>query len=208
MSWNYVTLIGNVSGGLLIGSGGGVSCINVSSLDVLSLTGNIVVSFWVVDNLGFNWEILDSFPSSFNRFVFNNGLFDFLRNVFNLSFNGVIVGDGSFDGNSFGSGDFFIINNFSFEWDSFNSFDLIVFNVFFLERNVFDSGLDWDFLSDDLLNEVLGSSSDSGVSTGGSGECLVDHFVVSWDSCVRILYNCLSSGVSGRSSGISVDMRV
>lgn len=129
----------NVSGSLLVLGGCGVSSVNVTSLDVLTLSGDVVVPFWVVDDLGFNWQILDSFPDSFDWFVLNDGFFDFLWNVFDLSFNGIIVGDGSFDWDSFSSGDFLILDDFSFVWDSFDSFDLVVFDVFLFEWNVFDS---------------------------------------------------------------------
>lgn len=114
---------------------------------------NVVVSLWIVDNLGLNWEILDSFPNSFNWLVLNDGFFDFLWNVFNLSFNGIVVGDGSFNGDSFSVGNLLIFNNFSFIGNSFNSFDLVVFNVFLFEWNVFDSALDWDLFSNNFLGQ-------------------------------------------------------
>lgn len=156
----------------------GVSSLNVAGLDVLTLTSDVVVPFWVVDDLGFNWQVLNSFPDSFDWFVFNDGFFDFLGNVFNLSFNGIVIGDGSFDGDSFGSGDFLILYDFSFVWDSFDSFDLIVLNVLLFERNVLDSGFDWNLFGDNLLGEAL---TDSGVSSGAGLEGLVDELVVLGD---------------------------
>jgi len=151
-----------------------VASLNVSSLDVLSLSGNVVVSFWVVDDLGLNWEILDSFPDSFDWFVFDDCLFDFFWNVFDLSFNGIVIGDGSFDWDSFSSGDFFVFNDFSFVGNSLDSFDLIVFDVFLFEWNVFNSGFDWDLFGNDFLDQILGISSDSRVSISCVGIGLVD----------------------------------
>jgi hypothetical protein len=149
------TLAWDISGTLMF---------NVTSLDNFSLLWDVVISFWVVDNLSLDWKILDSFPDSFDWFIFNDGLFNFLWDVFNLSFNGIIVGDSSFDWDSFSVGHFFVLDDFSFVWDSFDSFDLIVFNVFFFEWDVFDSAFNWDFFSNNLLGKIL---SDLGVSSGG-----------------------------------------
>ena len=134
---------------------------NVSGFDVLSLSDNVVVPFWVVDDLGFDWEILDSFPDSFDWFVFDDCLFDFFWNVFDLGFNGIVIGDGSFDWDSFSSGHFFVFDDFSFVGNSFDSFDLIVFDVFLFEWNVFDSGFDWYLFGNNFLNKILGISSKS-----------------------------------------------
>lgn len=116
-----------------------VSTFNITSLNVLALAGNVVVPFWVVDDLGLDWQVLNSFPNSLNWLVFNDGLLDFLWNVLDLSLDGIVVSDGSFDGDSLGSGDFLILDDFSFVWDSLNSLDLIVLNVLLLEWNIFDS---------------------------------------------------------------------
>jgi hypothetical protein len=167
----------------VIGVGGGhtllvawrVSSLDVAGLDVLALPSDVVVSFRVVDDLSFNWQVLNSFPDSFNWFVFNDSFFNFLGNVFDLGFNSVVVSDGSFDGDSFSSGNFFVFDDFSFVWNSFNSFDLIVFNVFLFEWNVFDSRFDWDFFSDDLLGKAL---ADSRVTASWCLESLVDQLVV------------------------------
>lgn len=149
-----------------------ISSLDIASLDVFSLSSNVVVSFWVVNNLSFDWKILNSFPDPFNRFIFNNCFFDFLWNVFNLSFNGIIISDGSLNRNSFSSGDFFIFNNFSFIWNSFDSFNLIVFNVFLFKWNIFYSRFNWNLLSNNFLGQTL---SQSGVSSRCL-ECLVDKF--------------------------------
>ena len=87
------------------------------------------------------------------RFDCGDGFFDFFWNVFDLSFNGIIVGDGSLNWNSFSVGHFFVFNNLSFVWNSFNSFNLIVLNVFFLEWNVFNSAFDWNLFSNDFLGK-------------------------------------------------------
>ena len=158
LNWVSSLNIGGVGGNSSLLVSRGISSFNVTSLDVLALAGNIIVPFWVVDDLGLNWQVLNSFPDSFDWLVFNDGFFDFFWNVLDLSFDGIIVSNGSFDGDSFGSGDFFVFNDFSFVWDSFNPFDLIVLNVLLLEWNVFDSGFDWDLLSDDLLGQALANS--------------------------------------------------
>ena len=139
-------------GGCLIGGGDGLLClmnsVSVSGLDVFScLSSNIFFSFGVVNNLGFNWEILDSFPGLLNWLVFDDGLFDFLGDVFNLSFNSVVVGDGSLNWDSFVVNNFLILNDFPFKGNSLDPFNLVVLDVFLLERNVFDSTLNWDFFS-------------------------------------------------------------
>ena len=159
----------NVSGGAarnVLGVGGGhallvasgVAALNITGLDVLALARDVVVSFGVVDDLGLDWQVLNSLPDSLDWLVLDDGFFDFLWNVLDLGFDGIVVSDGSFDGDSFGSGDFFVFDDFSFEWDSFDSFDLVVLNVLLLEWNVFDSGFDWDLLSDDLLGQALADS--------------------------------------------------
>ena len=152
---------------------------------------------------------MNSFPDSFDWFIFYDCLFDFFWNVFNLSFNGIIISDSSFDWNSFSSGNFFIFNDFSFIWNSFDSFDLIVLDVFLFEWNVFNSRFDWDLFGNDFLGQAL---SESWISTSWCLESLVNEFVVLWDLTVGGLSlikwgissdiwatsdNGLSGGISG-----------
>lgn len=184
--WNVTGLVNGFSSDSTLGwnvggTSSGVTSFNVTGLDVLTLAWDVVVSFWVVDNLGFNWQILNSFPDSFDWFIFNDSLFDFFWNIFDLSFNGIIIGNGSFDWDSFSSGDFFIFNDFSFIWNSFNSFDLIVFNIFLFEWNVLNSWFDWDLFGNDFLGQAL---SKSWISTSWGLEGLVNKFVVLWDLTV------------------------
>ena len=124
---------------------------------------------------------MNSFPDSFDWFIFYDCLFNFLWNVLNLSFNGIIISDGSFDWNSFSSGNFFIFNDFSFIRNSFDSFDLIIFDVFLFEWNVLNSGFNWDLFGNDFLSQAL---SKSWISTGWGLESLINEFVVLWDLTV------------------------
>ena len=110
--------------------------LNISSLNVLSLSSNIFFSFWVVNDLSLNWEILNSFPCFFNWFIFNNSFFNFFRDIFNLSFNSIIICNSSFNWNSLIMNNFVIFNNLSFIRNSFNSFYLIIFNIFLFEKNL------------------------------------------------------------------------
>lgn len=150
--------VSGVGGIALLESGGGILVVNVSSSDVLALSGDVVVSFGVVDNLGFDGQVLDSLEDSFNGFVLDDGLFNFLGDVFDLSFDSVVVGDGSFDWDSLGSGNFLIFDDFSLVRNSLDSLDLVVFDVLLLEGDVFDSGFDWDLFSDNFLSQALTDS--------------------------------------------------
>ena len=115
------------------------------------MADNVFFSLWVVNNLGFNGQILNTFPSSLDGLIFNNSFFNFFRNILNLSFDSIVVGDGSFDGDSLGVDDFLVFDDFSLERNSLDSFNSIIFDVFSLERNVLDPALHWDFLSDNFL---------------------------------------------------------
>jgi hypothetical protein len=77
----------------------------------------------LLDDLSFNSLVFNSFLNSFNGNVFSISVLVNLRNIFDLVFNGVVVGDLSFSGNVF---------------NSFNSF---VFEDGFFIGNVFDSAL-------------------------------------------------------------------
>jgi hypothetical protein len=146
------TLRWNVSWTLLIRGLISSSSFNISSLNISTWARDVIISFWIVNNLSFNWKILNSFPNSFNWFVLNDSLFDFFRNILDLSLNCIIVSDGSLDWNSFSSGDFFVFNNLSFIWNSFDSFDLIVLNIFLFEWNILNSWFNRDFFSNNFLN--------------------------------------------------------
>ena len=115
------------------------------------MADNVFFSLWVVHNLGFNGQILNTLPSSLDGLIFNNSFFNFFRNILNLSFDSIVVGDSSFDGDSLGVDDFLVFDDFSFERNSLDSFNSIIFDVFSLERNVLDPALHWDFLSDNFL---------------------------------------------------------
>lgn len=161
---------GHVGGG----TGGGVAALNVASLDVLTLAGDVVVTLWVVDDLGLDGEILHSLPHPLNWLVLHNGLLNLLGNILNLSFNGIVVSNSPFNGDSLSPCNLFILNNLSFIWNSLNPFNLIIFDVFFLEGDVLDTGLNGDFLSNDFLSKAL---AEGGV-TGSGLEGLVHQFVV------------------------------
>lgn len=122
-----------------------------TAMDQVTLTLDVVVSLGVVDDLSLNWQVLNSFPCSFDGFVFNNSLLNFLRNVLNLSFNCVVVSNSSFNWNSFSVDNFFIFNNFLLVWDSFNSFDSVVLDIFLFEGNILNSAFNWDLFSNSLM---------------------------------------------------------
>lgn len=130
--------------------------LNISSLNILSsLSSNIFFSFWVVNNLSLNWEILNSFPCFFDGLIFNNSFFNFFWDIFNLSFNSIIICDGSFNWNSLIMNNFIIFYNLSLIRNSFNSFYLIIFNIFFFERNIFNSAFNWNLLCYNFLSKVI-----------------------------------------------------
>ena len=59
-NWNVTSLVDSFSSDSTLawnvsGTSGGISSFNVTGLDVLTLARNVVVSFWVVDDLSFNW---------------------------------------------------------------------------------------------------------------------------------------------------------
>lgn len=173
---------------------------NISSSNVLALACDIVVSFRVMNDLSFDWQVLNSFPNSFNWLIFNDRLFDFFRNVLYLSLNSIVISDGSFNGNSLSSGHFLILDNLPFVRNPFDSFDLIVFDIFLFKGNVFDSGFNWNFFSDNFLSQTL---TDSRISSSGGLESLVYNFVVRWRSVV----NWSLSGDDWTSGGVGLISR-
>jgi hypothetical protein len=159
-----------------------------------------------VDNLCFNGDILNSFVNLLNWLFNHNGLFDFSSNVLNLSFYGIIISNGPFNGNSFVSNDFFIFNDFSLNWDLVNFLDLFILNIFLFEWNIFDSALNGDLFSNCFVNSasngislvdssislVSSISSDKGVgivgsSLDGSSSCVISSGLGSSCSCVDLL---------------------
>ena len=172
----------------------GVASLNIAGLDVLALARDVVVSLGVVDDLGLDGQVLNSFPDSLDWLVLDNGLLDFLWNVLDLGLDGVVVSDGSLNWNSFGSGDFLVLDDFSLVWNSLDSFDLVVLNVLLLEWNVFDSGFDWDLLGDDLLGQALANP---WVATSTGLESLVDKLVVLGNRAVGGLSSIDDAGSLG-----------
>ena len=153
-------------------------------MDVLSsLSSNIFFCFRVVDYLGLDWEILNSFPGSFNRFIFYDGLLDFFGDVLNLGFHCIVVGDGSLHWNSLVVDHFLILDNFSLVRDSFNSFHLVIFNVFFLEGDVFNSAFNWDFFR--YCSVSLRSSGNVvAFRVGSSADIVGSNWLCGGDICV------------------------
>ena len=141
-----------------IGGVGGVWGFNFASAfcsDVLgTLSNNVFFSFGVVDDLSLNRQILNSFPDSFHWFIFHNGLFYFFGNVFHLSFDSVVIGDGSFHWDSLAMDYFFIFDDLAFVGYSVDTFYLVVLDVFFLEWDVFDPTFNWDFFCNHFLSNV------------------------------------------------------
>lgn len=126
--------------------------VDVSSLNVFStLSGNIFFPFWIVNNLSFNRKILNSFPGSLDGLVFDDSLFNFLGNVFNLGFNSIVVSNRSFNWNPLVVHHLFIFHYFSFIRNPFYPFNFVVFNIFLLKWNVLYSALHWDLFSYCLL---------------------------------------------------------
>ena len=145
--------------------------------------------------MGFNWNILNSIINSFNCFLNHNGLFNCSFDIFNLSLDGIVVSDGSFDGNSLISYDFLVFGHLYFNWNLIDLFDLFIFNVFLFEWDVLDSALDWDFLSNSsLLNcmrsrDCISSNCTSSVSSG-----------ISSNYTSSVSSNCCGSSLSANCS--------
>ena len=134
---------------------------------------DVVISLGVVDDLSFNGNVLNSFIYFLDWLINHDGLFDFSSDVFDLGLNGIVVSDGSFDGNTFVSNDLFVFGHFNFKRNLVDLFDLLVFNVFLFEGNVFNSALDGDFLSDNLVGSACNSISSNGSTSGGGGVVLL-----------------------------------
>jgi hypothetical protein len=119
-----------------------------------------------------------------------------------LSLNGIVVGDGSFIGDTLITNDFLIFDDFSLNWNLVNLFDLLILNVFLLEGNIFDSALNWDLLSNGLVNSTLSVSSSGsiGISTSANGICSCSS---SNGISIGTSINCIG-GSGSRTSGIDL----
>ena len=170
----------------------GSSSCSITSLYIFStLASNIFFSLWIVNNLSFDWKILNSLPSSFYWLIFNNGFLDLLWNVLDLSLNSIIISDGSLDWNSFVVDYLLILDNFSFKRNSFNSLDSVILNIFFLERNILYSAFNWYFFSN---NSLSWSNSDSWscISTSGVSTCSITTCVITACSISSIISGTIS----------------
>lgn len=161
----------------------------------LGLSRDVVITLGVVNNLSFNGNILNSFVDSLNGLLNHHGFFDFSSDVLDLSFNGIVVSDGSLIGDSFVSDDLLVLNDLSLDWDLVNLFDLFILNVFLLEGNILDSALNWDLLSNGLVDSTLPVSSGTiGISTSANG-------IVSSSSSNSIGIGTSINGIGGSGSG-------
>ncbi len=144
---------------------------NGSSLDAdvlssdLSLGGDVVVSLGVMNDLGLNWDILDSLIDALHWLLNHNGLLNFSSDVLNLSLNGIVVGDGSLNGHSHAADDFFVFNDFSLNGNLVDLLNLLVFNVFLLEGDVLNSALYWDLSSNCFVGSSGGANGSNGVNS-------------------------------------------
>jgi len=137
--------VGNVGNGGVVLNWNVLELLNWDSLNVLNdwllnnllddwllnnllddwLLDNLLLD-WLVDDLSFNSLVFNSFLDSFNWNVFSVSVLIDLGNIFSLVFDGVVVGNSSFSGNVFSSGNSFVF----------------IFNSF--ERNIFNSGFSSD----------------------------------------------------------------
>jgi len=102
--------------------------LNYGLLDVLDwLLDNLLL--WLVDNLSLNSLIFNSLLDSLLWDVLGVSLLIDLRNILSLVFNGVIVGDSSFMGNNFLTGNFLVVIDNTLDGDSLNVFNSLVLNV-------------------------------------------------------------------------------
>jgi len=113
-----------------------------------------------------------------------------------LGFNGIVVSDGSLIGNSFISDNLLVLDDLSLNWNLVNLFDLLIFNVFLLEGNILDSALNWDLLSNSLVDSTLSISSSGSIGISSSA-----NDIVSCSSSNGIGISTSINGISGSGSG-------
>jgi hypothetical protein len=133
----------------LVGGVGDISDLasaGVPGLDVFALSGYIFFSLGVVDDLSFNGEVLYSFPCSLDWFVLDDRLFDLFRDVFDLGFDGVVVGDGFLDGDSLSVDYLFVLDNLLFVGDLDYFLHSVILDVLLFEGDVLDAALNGDLL--------------------------------------------------------------
>lgn len=114
----------------------------------------------LVNNLSLDSLIFNSFNHFFLRNVFDVFLLENLRNILNLVFNGIVVGDLLFLWHLDLSLDFFVFDNLSLVWDSFGFGDSLILNDGFLVWNILNLGDFLIFFNNfflwDLLDDGLG----------------------------------------------------
>ena len=139
----------------------------------LSLGRDVVITFWVVNNLSFNGDILNSFVDTLNWLLNHHGLLDFSTDVFDLSLNGIVISDSSLIGNSLVADNLLVLDDLSLNWDLIDLLDLLILDVFLLERNILDSTLNWNLLSNGLVNSTLSIGSSGSIGLGTSANDIV-----------------------------------
>lgn len=133
----------------------------------LSFSWNVVISLRIMNNLGLNRNILNSFIYFLNRFINHDSLLNFSFNVLYLSFNCIIVSYSSLNRDTFVSDNFFILCHLNFNWHLINLFNLFIFNIFLFERDVLNSALYWNFFSNSFVSCTRNSISTDSLSCGG-----------------------------------------
>lgn len=152
-SADAAALLARVS--LIGGSSGGGSSDNSDVFSSgLSLGRDVVFPFRVVNDLGFNGDVLNSFVDSLNGLLNHYGFLNFPSDVFDLGLDGVVVSDCSLNRDPLVPDNFFVFDDFGLIRDLVDLLDLLVFNVFLLEGDVFDPAFDGDFGSDGSLGSA------------------------------------------------------
>ena len=132
---------------------------------------DVVVPLGVVNNLGFNGDVLDPLVGLLNGLLNHDSLLNFPLDVFHLSLNSIVICDGPFIGHSLISDNLLVFDFLIFNRDLINLLHLFVFNIFLLEGDVFNSALNGDISSNSPRSSFY-----SGSSSFNSSFTLVDNF--------------------------------
>ena len=108
-------------------------------------------SFRVMNNLSFNWNILNSLSNDILSNIINNSLLDNIRNVLDLIFHSIVILDYSLNWNSLCSNNLVKFSNHSLDWDLFDSLNLLVDNFSLLIGNVLNSTLSGNLLNNGFV---------------------------------------------------------
>lgn len=162
----------------------------------LSLGRDVVITLRVVNDLSLNGDILNSLIDTLDGFLNHHGLLDFSTDVLDLSLNGIVVSDGSLIGNSLIADNLLVLDDLSLNWDLVDLLDLLILNVLLLERNILDSALNWDLLSNGLVDSTLSVSSSGSIGLLGTSA----NDIVSGSSSNGIGIGTSINGIGGSGS--------